>query len=333
MKRSITSITSVLTALIMAATLLTGCRHKGLLFDEDPEAARVRVVFDWSKASDANPASMALYLYSRDGGAPLRYIFDNRDGGYIYVPYGYYDAIALNADNSDWAYLNNTSARETFEIQTSIHHELDELAPTEPETGQTEHIVSTPGMLWTAADSLFNIVPKAGEQVITLHPDEAVCHYTIDILDVDNIEALSQYTMIATISGLAESHIPLPHSGADTQAAHPISCPPDIDNHSLHSEFLTFGESPNVYKSNLLHIHTFRDTPSRAAVSRAQEEEADSTHRVYEFDVSDQAHNAPDPRHVHIVIHGLSVPRNVGSSAGLRPVVEDWIEEHINLDM
>ena len=83
-----TRLTTILTAL--AAWLVAGafmaCEHKELCYDH-AHVVPLRVVFDWSYAPDATPASMSFYLFPKDGqGEPLRYELTDREGGIIRVP-------------------------------------------------------------------------------------------------------------------------------------------------------------------------------------------------------------------------------------------------------
>lgn len=49
---------------VMLLPLFTACEHKDLCYDH-PHSASVEVVFDWTEAPDAHPATMSLYLYRR----------------------------------------------------------------------------------------------------------------------------------------------------------------------------------------------------------------------------------------------------------------------------
>lgn len=50
----------------MLLPLLTACEHKDLCYDHS-HTTQLEVVFDWTEAPDANPATMSLYLYPEDG--------------------------------------------------------------------------------------------------------------------------------------------------------------------------------------------------------------------------------------------------------------------------
>lgn len=43
--------------------------------------------------------------------------------------------------------------------------------------------------------------------------------------------------------------------------------------------------------------------------------------------------NAPDPRNVHIVLDGLTLPKPLANGSGFRPTVDDWQEVEVPLRM
>ena len=51
------------------ATVLCSCEHKELCYHH-PHEARIRVVFDWRDAPEANPRGMCVLFYPETGGAP-----------------------------------------------------------------------------------------------------------------------------------------------------------------------------------------------------------------------------------------------------------------------
>lgn len=51
------------------------------------------------------------------------------------------------------------------------------------------------------------------------------------------------------------------------------------------------------------------------------------------FDLTEQVHTAPDPRNVFLVIDGLGLPRPISNGSGFGPSVDDWQEEHHDLEM
>lgn len=100
----------------MLLPLLTACEHKDLCYDH-PHSANVEVVFDWTEAPDAHPATMSLYLYPEDGSEPMRYEFTKREGGTIVVPEGVYDALCINSDKETHRIVDK-ERMETFQVTT-----------------------------------------------------------------------------------------------------------------------------------------------------------------------------------------------------------------------
>lgn len=308
--------------LLLAAT---SCHHKDLCFDHT-HTFDVNVVFDWRNAPDAEPASMAAYFFTSDNSADaLRYIFSDRYGGHIAISHGQYSALCMNADDTDWAHLRNTSDIETFEIYTA---ETDELsvyglsARSVPraEGTEDERVVSTPGMLW--ADRQDNIALPYTEddavRTITLYPEECVCHYTVDVLDVENLKYVSGGSVDATLSGMSEGFLHGKKKTTDTRVTLPFTMTENATKDALHGTFLTFGESQDHDYKHILTVYMFL---------------TDGSKWYYTFDVTDQVHNAPDPRHVNIVVSGLKLPHPISSGGGLIPEVNEWQTEKIDINM
>lgn len=60
----------------------------------------------------------------------------------------------------------------------------------------------------------------------------------------------------------------------------------------------------------------------------------DKSRQYYTFDVSAQVNNAPDPRNVHIVIDGLTLPKPIAEGdGGFKPSVDEWIGEEVEIGM
>lgn len=299
----------------------SSCRHKDLA-DECIVAGKVTVVFDWRNAPDANPGSMALYLFSKEGGAPLRYIFSGREGGTITVPFGNYDAICMSSDNTEWAMMRNTDTKEEFEIYTppagvfdirSLFSDTPELTEDE-----VEDVVIAPKMLWTGTGSSFEVKYTSEDQIITLYPKEAVSHYIVDIYDVENLEYTEGATMFGTLEGMAGGVLPGNEISTDNDVIIPFTLSRSEDGKSLHAEFLDFGECATKDMPHKLRLHTFL---------------SDGSAWTYSYDAKPQIKSAPDSRHVHLVFRGLPIPHPIQNGGGLKPKVEDWLVNYIDKDM
>ncbi len=301
--------------------LCSSCRHKELE-DECRLSGEVEVVFDWRDAPDASPKSMTLYLYDREGGVPLRYMFSGREGGKITVPFGTYDAVCMSSDNTDWAMLRNIDRMETFEIHTPLAGNFDVrtlFADKHDIVENTaEDVVLAPDMLWTGRGESYTVKDIAGRQLIILYPKEAVCHYTVDIYDVENLEYSEGSTMFATLDGMAGGVWPGIESATDNDVIIPFTLSKDDNENSLHAEFLDFGECASKQLDHTLRLHTFL---------------ADGSAWTYAFDATPQIKSASDKRHVHLVFRGLPLPFPIQNGGSLKPYVEDWFITYINKDM
>ncbi|MDE6378128.1 MAG: DUF5119 domain-containing protein, partial [Duncaniella sp.] len=172
---------------LAAATVLQSCHHKDLYFPEPQLTSHILVEFEWSKAPDATPESMAAYLFDETGGSPLRFIFDNKDGGEIKAPCGTRHILFLNADNTSWLHMRKNERLEEMELLTldaedlSAQSLMTKAVPRADDASGSERVAATPNMLWGGRSDNHVIRPVSGTQTITLSPEELVCHYTVDI--------------------------------------------------------------------------------------------------------------------------------------------------------
>ncbi len=304
------------------ALFASACDHKELVL-ECSSTMKINVVFDWRNAPDAHPESMALYLFPDNGGQPLRYVFQNSTGGEISVPYGSYTALCMNNDNTDWAELKDTGDISTFEIHSAPVSGIN-LYDLRSASGASASdadslLVESPDLLWTDAGETFSLsAADTGEKTLTLYPSESGCRYTIDIYDIKNPEALNERELFSTFSGLAGGFHPGSSHPSEENVTMPLTMTVSDDGTQIHGEFLNFGQCPDIIYKNELTLHYFL---------------TDGSAWAYRFDVTDQAHNAPDPRNVHIVLRGLPIPEPIANAGGLKPVVDDWLVEHIDLEM
>lgn len=322
--RSLTSRGMIRTIILVSIVIsLSSCRHKDLYMEEDM-TSELQVVFDWRNATEANPSSMALYLFEEDGHSPMRFIFSDIHGGRIKAPFGLRHAICMNADNTDWARLRNTDNIENMEIYTS---DVDDPAEAtvrassvpRPEGTENERMASTPGMLWGSRSNNISITPHSGMQTITLYPQELVCHYIVDVYDVENLEGVQSSNVDATLSGMAEAYSHGQQSSTDTPATMRIALSANSEEESLHGEFLTFGECPVTKVKHWLTLYMVLK---------------DGSKWYHSFDVTDQVSNAPDPTHVHIIVRGIRLPDTPGNgNTELSTEVDEWQDVNINLSM
>lgn len=309
--------------LLLLSVSAVSCRHKDLYMEEDM-TSQLQVVFDWSNAPDADPSSMALYLYEENGHSPMRFIFSNKTGGLIKAPFGIHHAICLNADNTDWACLRGHESVETLEIYTqdavAIGTRGDDVSTIpRPDGTEAERIAATPGMLWGTRTNGISIVPHSGMQTITMYPQEAVCHYIVDVYDVENLEGVESSAVDATLSGMAEGYSHGQQSPTDNNVTMKFNLTGNATQNNLHGEFLTFGECPTNKAKHHLTLYMMM---------------TDGSKWYHDFDVTDQVSKAPDPTHVHIIVRGLDLPQpQERESTELTTDVNEWQAVNIGLEM
>lgn len=310
---------------LLIGTVFCSCEHKDLVYEDDFQS-EVEVVFDWQNALDASPESMAAYFYDYDTSTPIRFIFDNKYGGLIKIPTGSYCGLAMNSDNSDWARVRRTEDHDGFETYTQdadnlAAYSLSTRSIPRAEGTEQERVAKTPGMLWSDRQDNLNIAFEknvGAHKVITFYPQEAVCHYVVDISNVENLEHLDGTQIDGTISGMAEGYLHGKNCGSEGHVTMPFVLTADISAGTLHGEFLTFGESADNTGTHILTIYLYL---------------TDGSKWYYTFNVTGQVHNAPDSHHVHIVLSGLPLPNPITTGGGIKPSVNDWQTEDIELKL
>ncbi len=308
------------------AMLAAGCRHKPLYVA--PEGGdSMEILFDWRYAPEANPASMAAYMFPTDGNPQaqggLRYVFTGRDGGSVRIPYGSYIAVGMNSDINDWSVLTDSDDPDLILISTPDADVLDgrnipaRMVPRHEAAAQ-QRIAKSPGMLWTDHVEGVTLKPSPLRQTVTLYPEERICRYYVDVLDVENIANLSGGPVDATLSGIAEGVLAGRDAASDNPVTMPLVLTPDTGADELHGMFYTFGDTPASKNAHILTLYLILESGEKWACS---------------FNVTDQVDNAPDPKNVHIVVRGLELPDPQQSGPGLVPDVNDWEAVYIDLPM
>lgn len=320
-----------LTIFVLALQVLSfsSCVHRNFEYDSG-QFGYVEVVFDWRNDPDAQPATMSLYLFPRDGGEPQRYEFVGRDGGIIRVLPGVYDAICINSDKRD-VFYRNANLFDSFEVTTpeyttmtfntmlSVHSsELPGASGTE-----NQRMMMPPPMLWSSSEIGFEITVNSrskskyevDHQVLYMYPKRIVDTYVVTVKNVRNIQYLN--SLRGTISDMSDGYLAGPQLRTDTEIRLPFDLGFDPTIGNAEGTFLTFGHCPYVRRSHKLVLYAIL---------------TDGSKYYYEFDVSDQAHNPPDENGIyHIVVEFLDIPEPSGGDMSTN--VGNWRYVDIYLNM
>ena len=312
---------AVAASVVLVSLAASSCRHKELCY-EHPHTVEVTVVFDWENAEGADPASMAMFLFPTDGESEsLRYDFANSTGGTVKIPVGTYEAMCVNSDNDDISF-SGTEHKETFVMSTqtiTIGSKMSDMkVRSVPDTKSGDaRVADTPEMLWT--DNLDEMTFTKGEQgrVITFYPDTALCSYSVEIRNAENLEYVQG--MCGSLTSMAGGMNPYLDEITDEKVTLPFATTLYKDKKEVWSWFYTFGHglSRRDERTHKLTIYAVMDNGQKLTVP---------------YDVTDQIHYASDPRHVHIVIDKLPLP-HVAIDGGWDPDVDEWDEVYIDLPM
>lgn len=332
----------LLNLMLWAAVMLIceACEHKELCYHH-PHKIDIYVEFDWCNAPEANPEGMCVFFYPETGGEPRRYDFVGTQGGKITIAAGKYKVLCYNND-TEAVQFNNIKSFGSHEGYT---REGDILEPIygsgyyrsntpKAADAKDQTVVICPDMLWvgTALDvnitehgMSYTCVPEkdkdnvqfveSSDQIITLYPCEQVCTYSYEINDVENIDGVSQ--MCATLSGLAGSQFLATGELGTESKTLTFEAKPNRQDAQITGEFYTFGHNLQNNDPHLMVLYVIFNSGKKL---------------YYTFDVTEQVHNAENPRRVHIVINGLGLPESVeDTGSGMDVAVDDWGTEYIEM--
>lgn len=327
---------------ILSTILISSCRHKDLYVIES-ERTRVRVAYDWSDAPDASPAGMCVYFYSTTDGTYHRFDFKGTDGGWVDLPADTYLVLTYNNDTEAAQFSNQNSFAKHFSF-TRDGNILEPLygngITSTTTTDDGERVVITPDALWGCQATEITVSPhytetqislwmtRAGEgtvstdsvgnQIVTLRPHDMLCHYSYEVRNVKNTNRISKIS--GALSGMSPT-INLSTEALGTEIVTlPVPGTPHPSSNTITGEFLTYGHNSASTVPTKMSFYVVMNDGSKYSVSG-----------LPNLVVTDQVRNAPDPRHVHIIIDGLDLPDPTGDDNGFTPAVTDWGE--INEDI
>ncbi|MDE6289979.1 MAG: DUF5119 domain-containing protein [Muribaculaceae bacterium] len=284
-------------ALGMLFLLSEGCTHKDLNEDAHTTIAdHVEVIFDWSKTPEKEAKTMVLYLYS-DEHEMMDYRFNNPDGGVIRTYGGQHTAVCHSNDDPYGHHLQNHHSHDEIEIFTDdtgvlVGQGISTRGIPRAKGTEDEPLRNTPSMIYGSQDRDIFLKVSALPQTLRLYPEELICRYSVEFVDVENLKS-ADLRIDATISSLAGGYYPGRMAPTSEAVSHAFTLTADEQMQSLKSEFFSFG------------VPEGEELPHKICLYIALKNRTGS---FYTFDVSDQVNKAPDPRNVSIKIHGLKLP-------------------------
>lgn len=273
------------------------CTHKELNEGAHTTIAdQVEVIFDWSKTPEKEANSMVLYLFSDEHGM-MDFRFNNPDGGMIRAYGGQHTAVCHSNDDPYGHHLRNDHSHEEIEIYTDntavlVGQGISTRSIPRAKGTENEPLRNTPSMIYGAQSRDVNLKVTAFQQKLQLYPEELICRYSVEFVDVENLKS-AEVRIDATISSLAGGYYPGRMKPTSEAVSHTFTLSADPVRNSLNSEFYTFG------------LPEGEELPHKLCLYIALK---NKTGNFYTFDVTDQVNNAPDPRNVSIIIYGLKLP-------------------------
>lgn len=296
---------------LMLTSLLftTACSQRELCYDHS-HVSPVALEFDWSEAPDAAPETMVVWFFSvnsdesyrfeltQGGTAPARG-FDSR----IKVRPGTYRVLCHNGST----YNNSEQGRlfEDYRLTTSADEILSPMnrydkAPLPDAAGDQPVRTQASTVYAHTLGEPVTVEPAAQEEKhIRFTPAEVTSVYDIVITGVQNLRADTEAS--AVITGMAEAWSPAGGRPAGTEVTVPFGlnhCGSDC----LRGSVVVFGDNKPHDVRHWLRVYT-------------------SYKYYYDYDVTEQIHDAVDSRHIDINIDGLRLP---ASGEGMSPGINDW---------
>lgn len=298
----------------LATLVFISCEHRELCYDHT-HWLDLRLEFDWTKEPDATPRTMVVYLFPKDGGEPQRYEMATIKGSIVRAPAGEYDAIAFNGETE--RLVERGTGFDNFVLTTMDEPLLAPLGRNQsnaprPDGTEDEPVRSAAETVWSDKIEGVVIAPLVDGQKIRFTPIESTVTYKIKLVNtVNNSRSLE---LSAALSTMSESYNIGHQSPVGQNVTVPFQLLPSGPD-SFEGEITLFGHCPDGNKKmHYLTVYT-------------------SNKYYYNYDVTSQIHDAPDPHRITIVIDGLKLPESSGT--GMNPSVSDWtdiVDENINMN-
>lgn len=330
---------NVIFIMAMALVALTGCNHKDLCYLHEHNN-RVKVVYDWRYAPGATPAGMCAYFYSMErSGENHRQDFPGAKEGYIDLPEGNYQLISYNNDTeavqfdstdkygSHKAYTRTGDILEPLYgsgVSSNLRDKNDERVVITPDSlwgcVTTDVYVSAQGVKYTIIHSRADGEDEVSDSIITLYPEDLLCHYSYEVRNVKNLSYISQIS--GALSGMSPSLNLSDGAMDDETVTLPVTAKADLQAKEITGSFLTFGHKEDTTVKHLMSFYVVMKDGQKYVIKGTPA-----------LDVTQQVDTAADKRNVHLIIDGLELPTPISSGDGIKATVDDWgvVEEDLEI--
>lgn len=299
MKRTLIKILSVVTLLFCCSA----CCNKEICPECEKETG-VFIRFNWDKVEHI-PEGMTVLFYDMNN--KLVNTFNNipEQGELIRIESGDYRIACYNND-TEYDQWHGQNSIDSLQVST---RESSDVLPVSNKSGDIPPVVSSFDFLCCDMLSHESILPKSDTtQIITLTPAPVLDKYSYEVSRIVNSQYISR--IACSISGMAGSYY-LAHPD---QKSYTVIMPFSDNrlgnaNRTILGSMLNTGFNKSKDNKNILTLYLW----SPGGNYRAK------------FDVTDQVHNAPDPRNVHIVINTeVVIPHPIDGGEGIDPSVDKW---------
>lgn len=289
-----------------------------------PEELRANLPADLKAKADGRvPERMQVNFYDVETHALVTKAFVGAEGGYIDVAPGVYDIVVYSMD-CDVTRVDKPESRGSFYAYTAV--EGNRVVPMSKANGDAAQApVSYPVIL--EPDHLYvgrkeNVVIPAhssADDVIEIHVDASTMIETY-IFRAHNVKGIENAASIkAYITGQARARGIWDLRYINGQAIIGTTCYADRAAGEIYTVFNTFGKFPNADNQVFLNIEVTNSSGER---------------QEYVFDVTDQFDNPDNTNHEIDVDDEINVPKpGGGSGGGFQPDIDDWDDEHTDIDI
>lgn len=307
-------------------------------YDNCPPALDLTIIGDWSHAPEANPEGMAYIFFPEDGEAAWRFDFPGMEAGTVELGVGDYRFLCFNDDTYNVRFRGEDSYDdyEAYTSETDLVSLPDgEGAGRSPQrqAGGGERVVRAPDMMWGCAYGNFRLWydgvkytlspwPEdesepvfSGERVLTALLRPLTAHYSCRMEDVENLDGVRW--LGAAFSGVAGSL----KLASGIKGDYPATVTFNAFKAGatlISGDFFTFGVPDAPDAPNTLYLFVVLKDGRRFS---------------YEFNVTEQVREAPDPMNVTVIVKGLKLEESGTDDGGAFDVsVDGWTTVTININ-